>query len=184
MDGSARMRWLVRCALACVFVAAGCSSNRNAGNAGTVNFLLESMPPSFDPRIATDSVSQHVYGLIFNSLLANDAQMNIVPDLAERWEQRDPVTYVFHLRHGVKFHDGRAFTSADVKFTFDSILDGAVQSPKRGTYQLHPTVTSVDAPDEYTVVFHLNEPSASFLWNLTRPGIGIVRAGSGKEEAR
>jgi peptide/nickel transport system substrate-binding protein len=175
------MHWTVRCALACILVAAGCSSNRNAGEPGTVNFLLESMPPSFDPRIATDSVSQHVYGLIFNSLLANDAQMNIVPDLAERWEQRDPVTYVFHLRHGVKFHDGRAFTSADVKFTFDSIFDGRVKTAKRGSFRL---VESIEAPDDFTIVFHLREPYASFLFNLTRPGIGIVPAGSGPEIAQ
>src|SRR5580704_15268176 len=171
MGGNARMRWIVRCALAFVLVAAGCSSNRNAGEPGTVNFLLESMPPSFDPRVATDSVSQHVYGLIFNSLLANDAQMNIVPDLADRWEQRDPVTYVFYLRRGVKFHDGRAFTSADVKFTFDSLLDGRVKTAKRGSFRL---VESIEAPDDFTIVFHLREPYASFLFNLTRPGIGIV----------
>ena len=54
-----------------------------------------------------------------------DPQMNIVPDLAERWETPDPRTYVFHLRHGVKFHDGRPFTSADVKYTFDSLMSGA-----------------------------------------------------------
>ena len=142
------MRWLVLCAIACVLVVGGCSSNRSASEPGTVNFLLESMPPSFDPRIATDAVSQHVYGLIFNSLLATDAQMNIVPDLAESWEQPDPVTYVFHLRHGVKFQDGRAFTSADVKFTFDSILDGRVKTPKRGSFRL---VKSVEAPDEFTI---------------------------------
>jgi peptide/nickel transport system substrate-binding protein len=175
------MRWIVRCALAFVLVAAGCSSNRNAGEPGTVNFLLESMPPSFDPRVATDSVSQHVYGLIFNSLLANDAQMNIVPDLADRWEQRDPVTYVFYLRRGVKFHDGRAFTSADVKFTFDSILDGRAKTAKRGSFRL---VESIEAPDDFTIVFHLREPYASFLFNLTRPGIGIVPAGSGPEIAQ
>jgi peptide/nickel transport system substrate-binding protein len=169
-----------------VFVAllAGCGQSHQADDAGTVNFLIESMPISLDPRIGTEAQSEHLHGLIYDSLVAHDERMTIIPDLAEKWETPDPRTYVFHLRHGVRFHDGSAFTSADVKFTFDSILSGAVQSPKRGTYQLHPTVTSVDAPDEYTVVFHLNEPSASFLWNLTRPGIGIVRAGSGKEEAR
>ena len=144
---------------------------------------IESSPANVDPRVGTDAQSEHLHGLIFDSLVARDAQMRVVPDLATAWEMPDPRTYVFHLRHGVTFHDGRAFTSADVKYTFDSILNGTVLSPKRGTYQSYPKVASVDAPDLYTVVFHLSEPFSSFLWNLARPGIGIVPAGSGKEES-
>jgi len=72
---------------------------------------------NLDPRIGTDAYSAHLDGLIFSSLVAHDAQMNIVPDLAERWETPDALTYVFYLRPGVKFHDGRALTSADAKFT-------------------------------------------------------------------
>jgi peptide/nickel transport system substrate-binding protein len=164
-----------------VALLSGCGRSHQADDAGTVNFLIESMPISLDPRIGTEAQSEHLHGLIYDSLVAHDERMTIIPDLAEKWETPDPQTYVFHLRHGVKFHDGRAFTSADVKFTFDSILSGAVQSPKRGTF---PMVKSIEAPDAYTVVFHLSEPFSSFLWNLTRPGIGIVPAGSGKEEAR
>ena len=172
---------LAAAALACMLFGGGCSSNRGAEEPGTVNFLIESMPANLDPRIGTDAQSQHLDGLIFDSLLAHDAQMNIVADLAERWEARDPVTYIFHLRQGVKFHDGRPLTSADVKFTFDSILDGTVKTPKRGAFRM---VTAVEAPDDSTVVFHLREPYASFLWNLTKPGVGIVPRGSGPEIAQ
>ncbi len=162
-------------------VLASCSSRHPAGQPGTVNFLIESMPANLDPRIGTDAFSAHIDGMIFSSLLAHDARMNIVPDLAESWETPDPLTYVFHLRRGVKFHDGRTLTSADVKFTFDSIMSGAVKTPKRGSFSL---VSSIAAPDEYTVVFHMKEPYASFLWNLTRPGVGIVPRGSGDDVAR
>ena len=172
---------LAAAALAWVLIGAGCSSNRGAEEPGTVNFLIESMPANLDPRIGTDAQSQHLDGLIFDSLLAHDAQMNIVADLAERWEARDPVTYVFYLRQGVKFHDGRPLSSADVKFTFDSILDGTVKTPKRGAFRM---VTSIEVPDDSTVVFHLREPYASFLWNLTKPGVGIVPRGSGPEIAQ
>jgi peptide/nickel transport system substrate-binding protein len=177
------MRLAAATALACLplLFTAGCSSNHGAGEPGTVNFLIESMPANLDPRIGTDAYSQHVDGLIFDSLLAHDAQMNIVPDLAERWEMPDSLTYVFHLRRGVKFHDERALTAADVKFTFDSILDGTVKTPKRGAFRM---VGSIEAPDDWTIVFHLREPYASFLWNLTRPGVGIVPRGSGIEMAR
>ncbi len=161
-----------------VFVLASCSSNRNTTEPGTVNFLIESMPTNLDPRVGTDAFSAHLDGLIFSSLVAHDAQMNIIPDLAESWETPDPLTYVFHLRPGVKFHDGRVLTSADVKYTFDSILTGAVRTTKRGAFRM---VAAIEAPDEMTVVFHLREAFASFLWNLTRPGVGIVPRGAGPE---
>jgi peptide/nickel transport system substrate-binding protein len=172
-------------AFACVILlaalATGCGSAARSSESGTVNFLIESAPMNLDPRIGTDAQSEALDGLLFDSLLARDAHMNIIPDLAESWETPNPLTYVFHLRRGVKFHDGRPLTAADVKFTFDSILSGAVQSPKRGSYLV---VKSVEAPDDATVVFHLREPYSSLLWNLTSPGIGIVPKGSGAEIAR
>jgi len=167
--------------LAAALALGGCSSKSPATDPGTVNFLIEAMPTNLDPRIGTDAYSAHLDGLIFSSLVAHDEHMEIVPDLAERWETPDARTYVFQLHRGVKFHDGRPLTSADVKFTFDSILSGAVKTAKRGAFRL---VISVEAPDEATVIFHLREPFASFLWNLTRPGVGIVPRGSGAEIAQ
>ncbi|MGC2014959.1 MAG: ABC transporter substrate-binding protein, partial [Candidatus Acidiferrales bacterium] len=136
---------------------------------------------NLDPRIGADGYSEHIDGLIFSSLVGHDEKMKVVPDLAESWDTPDPVTYVFHLRHGVKFHDGRPLTSADVKYTFDSILSGAIKTPKRGSFKL---VRSVEARDDATVVFHLTEPYASMLWDLTAPAIGIVPRGAGAEMSR
>ena len=158
-------------ALIVLSIAAGCSYFRPKADPNTVVFLIESAPTNLDPRIGADAYSAHLDGLIFSSLVAHDAQMNVIPDLAERWETPDPLTYIFHLRPGVRFHDGRALTSADVKFTFDSIISGAVKTPKRGAFRL---VTSTEALDAYTFVFHLREPYASFLFGLTRPSVGIV----------
>lgn len=143
---------------------------------GAVNFLVESMPTNLDPRIGTDAVSQRLDSLLFSSLVELDAQRIPRGDLAEKWETPDAATYVFHLRSGLKFHDGRALTSADVKYTFDSILDRTVTSPKRGSLAL---IRSIDAPDPATVIFHLQEAYAGFLWEIARPAIGIVPAGSG-----
>jgi peptide/nickel transport system substrate-binding protein len=175
-------RWpIAAVALIHFFGLLGCSSRGSSVESGTVNFLIEAMPTNLDPRIGTDAYSAHLDGLIYSSLVAHDAHMNIVPDLAERWETPNALTYVFHLRPGVSFHDGRPLTSADVKFTFDSILTGAVKSAKRGAFRM---VASIEAPDSATVVFHLREPYASFLWNLTRPGVGIVPRGSGPDIAQ
>ncbi|MGA7221691.1 MAG: ABC transporter substrate-binding protein [Candidatus Acidiferrales bacterium] len=168
-------------AAAAVFVAAlgtGCGSSKTSADSSTVNFLIEAAPTNLDPRIGSDAYAEHIDGLIFSSLVGQDEKMMVVPDLAESWETPDPVTYVFHLRHDVKFHDGRPLTSADVKYTFDSILSGAVKTTKRGSLKL---VKSVEAPDDFTVIFHLSEPYASLLWNLTAPGIGIVPRGAGPE---
>jgi peptide/nickel transport system substrate-binding protein len=158
-------------ALIVLSISAGCSYFRPKADPNTVVFLIESAPTNLDPRIGADAYSAHLDGLIFSSLVAHDAQMNVIPDLAERWETPDPLTYIFHLRQGVKFHDGRALTSADVKFTFDSIISGSVKTPKRGAFRL---VTSTEAPDARTFIFHLREPYASFLFGLTRPSVGIV----------
>jgi peptide/nickel transport system substrate-binding protein len=161
--------------------AGGCGREKNSADADTVNFLIESAPTNLDPRIGTDSISEHIDGLIFDSLVNHDQRLNIVPDLARKWETPDPLTYVFHLNKGVKFHDGRPLTSADVKYTFESILDGSVKTGKAGSFRI---IKSIETPDDYTVVFHLSEPYASFLWDLTRPGIGIVPRGSGPNFAR
>ena len=169
-------------ALLCVVpLLAGCSSSNTSADSGTVNFLIDSAPTNLDPRIGADAYSEHVDGLIFSSLVARDAKMKVIPDLAQSWDMPDPLTYIFHLRRGVKFHDGRPLTSADVKFTLDSILSGATKTTKRQAYKL---VTSVEAPDDDTVVIRLSEPYASLLWNLTAPGIGIVPRGSGAEMAQ
>lgn len=165
----------------CVLIVAGCKRGKGVAEPGTVNFLIESAPTNLDPRVGTDSFSEHLDGLIFDSLVAHDQRLNVVPDLAQKWETPDPLTYVFHLRNGVKFHDGRPLTSADVKFTFDSILSGAVKTAKAGSFRI---VQSIDTPDPTTVVFHLHEPYASFLWDLTKPGIGIVPQGSGAEVSK
>ena len=152
--------------------------------AGTANFLIEFAPGNLDPRFASDAPSQDLDGLIFSALVAHDNNMNVVPDLAQSWETPNPQTFVFHLRSGVKFQDGRQLTSADVKYTFDTVLNGVpsqsglVRSTKRSTFD---EIMSVDAPDPLTVVFHLSEPRASFLWDMVRPGFGIVPRGSGTD---
>jgi peptide/nickel transport system substrate-binding protein len=158
---------------------AGCSQGPPADPA-TVTFLIESMPVNLDPRIGTDAQSARIGSLLFSSLVERDEHLNLRPDAAEGWETPDPLTYVFHLRRGVRFHDGRPLTSADVKFTFDSILNGDVTTIKRGAIRM---VRAVEAPDAYTVVFRLSEPYASFLWDIARPALAIVPAGAGADFA-
>jgi len=146
----------------------------------TLVMIIESSPTNLDPRVGLDAQSERIDGLLFDDLLTRDDHLNVQPQLAERWEIPDPRTYVFHLRRGVKFHDGRALTSQDVKWTFDSLLQGKIHSTKSAAYQY---VDHIEASDDYTVVFHLKEPFATLLWNLSDGAIGIVPFGSGEEMA-
>jgi peptide/nickel transport system substrate-binding protein len=160
-----------------LFLLAGCGHS-HAVDPSSLTFLIESNPVNLDPRFSTDSQSQKIDGLLFSSLLERDDQMNFQGDLAESWSASDPLTYIFHLHPGVHFHDGRALTSADVKYTFDSILNPATHSPKRGAFRM---VASIETPDPATVVFHLTAPYASFLWNLARPAVGIIPRDAGSD---
>ncbi len=172
-DAARRVRACAAAALllGLLLALAGCGRGGGSGELGTVVFLIESTPANLDPRIGTDAQSQYLDSLLFSSLVQRDEKMNLVPDLAASWEAPDPRTYIFHLRRGVRFHNGQQLVAADVKYTFDSLLSGAVESAKRGTFAI---VERVDAPDDATVIFHLREPSTSFLWNLSRPAVGIV----------
>ena len=145
----------------------------------TLVMIIESSPTNLDPRVGIDAQSERIGDLIFDDLLSRDEHLNVKPGLAERWEIPDPLTYVFHLHHGVKFHDGRPLTSRDVKWSFDSLLQGKVRSTKSAAYRL---VERVEAPDDYTVVFHLKEPFATLMWNLSGGAMGIVPYGAGGDE--
>jgi len=139
--------------------------------------IIESSPTNLDPRVGLDAQSERIGELLFDSLVRRDEHFELQPALADSWEIPDPRTYVFHLHKGVHFHNGQPLTSRDVKWTFDSLLMGKIRSSKAATYN---KIESIDTPDESTVVFHLKEPMASLLWNLSDGAIGIVPYGSGE----
>jgi len=147
----------------------------------TLVMIIESSPMNLDPRVGIDAQSERIANLIFDDLLSRGDNLNVAPGLAERWEIPDPLTYIFHLHRGVKFHDGRPLTARDVKWTFDSLLQGKIRSTKAANYRF---VDRIEAPDDLTVVFHLKEPDSPLLWNLSDGAIGIVPYGSLEEMTR
>ena len=154
----------------------GCHASKRDPN--TVVFLIESSPTNLDPRIGTDAQSEHIDELLFDGLVAHDANFHFTPALAHSWEQPDPLTLVFHLRQGVRFHDGRPMTARDVVWTINSIRDGTVISPKSATYA---SINTVEAPDAKTVVLHLKHPDNFLLTNLSTGAFGVVPEGSGRD---
>jgi peptide/nickel transport system substrate-binding protein len=167
-------------ALACLLTLAGCRGAQR--DPGTVVFLIESSPANLDPRIGADAQSQRIDALIFDGLVARNASFQFTPALAESWEQPNLLTLIFHLRAGVRFHDGRALTARDVAWTIESMIDpmlpGGVISPRANSFA---SVESVEAPNQRTVVFHLKHPDNFLLANLSTGAIGIVPEGSGRD---
>ena len=162
--------------LGLVALAAGaCVSQREYPDGIVVG--MTNSPVNFDPRVGADEASQKAQQLIFNSLVHIDDKLRVVPELAEALEQPDDLTYVVRLRHGVHFQNGRELTSADVVYTFGSLIDPTF----RGRTGAYTVLRSVDAVDRYTVAFHLKTRFASFPINLV---MGIVQEGSGAANAR
>jgi peptide/nickel transport system substrate-binding protein len=173
-----QMRFQLLAPLCLTLVLVSCS---RPSDPNTLVMMIESSPANLDPRVGLDAQSERIDELIFDALLTRDKHLKVAPGLADSWETPDPLTYIFHLHPGVTFHDGRPLTSRDVKWTFDSLMQGKIRSTKGASYRF---VDHIDAPDATTVVFHLKEPDASLLWNLSEGAIGIVPDGSGSEITR
>lgn len=163
-------------ALAALLILIGCHGGQR--DPRTVVFLIESSPANLDPRIGTDAQSERIFALIFDGLVDHDENFNFTPALALSWEEQNPTTYLFHLRHGVRFHDGRPFTARDVKWTIDSMRNGTVISAKSTVFA---SVDSVEVRDPMTVVFHLKHADNFLLRNLATGSTGIVPEGSGRD---
>ena len=159
----------------CLLPFTGC---RRGAEPGTLVIAIEVAPRGFDPRFSTTfQTSARIMQLIFDTLVVKNENFEFVPSLAERFEEsEDHRTFTFHLRPDAVFHNGKPLTSADVKYTFDSLLLPSLKSPIRGAVD---KLSSIEAPDPLTVVFHAREPFYSFIGNL--PAIGIIPDGAGTE---
>jgi len=131
-----------------------------ARRGGLLRVGLDVDADTLDPRLTNNTSGFRVRELVFNGLVAINPDFSPVPDLAEKWDNPDDKTWVFHLRPNLKFHDGSDLTASDVKFTYESVLDQTFNSPSRAFYL---TVDKVDASDKNTVTFTLKAPFAPFL---------------------
>lgn len=127
---------------------------------GTSVWAAETDPVILNPITNSNFSSTQGFEHTYESLTAFDAKLNVVPSLAERWETPDPNTYIFHLRKGVKFHDGAEFSADDVKYTFDIVLDPKGPAVWRGNFDL---VDKVEVVDKNTVKFVTKAPFPPLL---------------------
>ena len=132
-----------------------------------------------DPHLETWGAALQVVHQTYNALLKfNHDGTKILPDLAESWEQKDDVTYVFQLRQGVKFHNvppvnGRELTSEDVKYSIERQMTDQPGKFQHAYFFLGK-LASIETPDKYTIVFKTKEPYAPFLNYIANPWTVIV----------
>ena len=174
--GNLARRGLILVVMAALGICTSCRSSRH--DKGTLVFLIDVSPTNLDPRIGIDPQSERIDGLMFDGLVVRDANYRVAPGLAERWEQPDPLTLIFHLRSNVHFYDGRLLTSRDVMWTINSVRNGSVITPKATSYA---SVRSVEAPNPETLILRLKEPDNFLLLNLATGAMGIVPDGSGRD---
>ena len=153
---------------------------------GVLKFAVGAEPPNYDCHAQTSFAFIHPVRPHYSTLLKFDAEKypKIVGDLAESWTvAKDGLTYTFKLRRGVKFHDGSAFSSEDIKATYDRI-----RKPPPGVLSMreegYADITAIDTPDAQTVVFRLKKPNASMLANFASPWDCVYSAAKLKQDPR
>ena len=122
-----------------------------------------------NPLLAADSASGDIVGLIYNGLVKYDKNIKLIGDLAESWSvSADGLVITFILRKGVKWQDGVEFTSADVEYTFNTLIAPGTKSPYKSSYEV---VKKLETPDKYTVRVYYTKPFAPALESW---GMGIL----------
>ena len=162
-------RWWILAALMMVALLAVAPG---PGQAQTVTYAAGADPDSLDPANAESNPSEAVNRMIFENLVKFDPKLNLVPGLAEKWEQaKDGMSWTFFLRKGVKFHDGTPFNAEAAKYFFDRMI-GPEKPSRAGLYA--PLVDSTAVVDEYTVKVNMKAPFAFLLNNIAHSASGIV----------
>lgn len=162
--------------------AAGAGPAGGPKRGGTIKLGFELPAPTLDPHQTASQGTHNPLGLAYSRLVrfktglsVKKGELVLEPDLAERWEQPDDKTYVFHLRPGVKFHNiapvnGREVTSEDVKFTFQRLISEPASTQK----SLFSQIAQIDTPDKNTVKFTLKEQFAPFINYVAAPYTWII----------
>src|SRR5256714_1280533 len=157
------------CLLAAIVFSSACRRNRGGAFVIALSDNVKTIDPIGSPSV--DAASERVRSLMFNSLVKKDEKFDYVPELASDIQRSDDgLTFTFTLREGVTFHDGRPFTSADAKYTLDTVL--ASTFAKSASFfegsgaNKTSYVKSIEAPDAKTLIIRLNKQWTGLLPNL------------------
>jgi peptide/nickel transport system substrate-binding protein len=149
---------------------------------GTLVLARSGEVTNLDPHKVPAFTSARVFELIYSYVMRLDENLGVQPDLAASMPttSADGKTVTVKLRTGVKFHNGDPLTSADVKYTFERILDPKNAAVARSFFT---DVDTISAPDDSTVVFNLKNPNAALIAYMAHPNTGIVSKKIGEANA-
>jgi len=142
---------------------------------GSLVFATTALPPNIEPHMQGLDIWQKRKPLLYENLTWVDESLEPKPELAERWERKSGTEWIFTLRRGVKFHNGKEMDAEDVKYTYDRIRDPKVSPGANDLF----FIKQIDAVDRSTVRFLLSAPIATFLVNLAGKYNGVIPKGSG-----
>ena len=169
-------------ALALLFPAAASAQQASTPKSGgSLRFATPADPDGLDPHRSPADSTFNITMNIFDTLVATSSKGELVPGLATKWYiSTNGLVYSFALRPGVVFHNGKAFTSADVKYSLQRMSETG-KSPHAADYAI---IDSVEAPDPMTIRLALKRPSARFLSDLAYGWAAMVPEGAGDELRR
>ena len=170
------MSLVLAAAMALSLAACGGKQGNNGADSGTADGYKTTLTwaqgadvTSLDPHQGKETPAVQVNTQIFDTLVTVDPETNeVVPQIAESWEQTDDQTYVFKIREGIKFHDGSDLTAEDVKFSLDRARNSAAVS------YIVNFIEEVTVDDDHTVTVKTTAPYAPTLRNLAIPFAAIV----------
>ncbi len=151
-------------------------------NSNSLRYALTSEATTLDPALVEDGTTIDLLQCIFEGLVKWDEKNRIVPGMAEKWEvSPDGKTYTFHIRHGVKFHNGREMNAADFKYSFERACDPATKSTTAPTYLKDivgvadrlgnkpgvSEITGIKVVDPYTLTITIDSAKPYWLGNMT-----------------
>ncbi|MBT9258882.1 MAG: hypothetical protein KM310_03855 [Clostridiales bacterium] len=169
--------WLLVLVSASLILSACGGTSKPAAEGESVQEAVVALPTDIvqlDPLDIGDAPSSTVAAQIMEALVQRDENGNIQGALAESWETSpDGRVWTFHLRQGVKFHDGSDFNAEVVKWHFDRILSDP-DAPQRFRKQWSDIIEKVETPDDYTVVVTLKSPNAAFLDLVILTNAGMI----------
>jgi oligopeptide transport system substrate-binding protein len=153
---------------------------------GVLN-LWDTGPVTLDPAISSETTSHNYVMQIFSGLVRLGNEAKPVPDIAESWQTSDDgKTYTFHLRKGVKFHDGKEVTAHDFKYSWERACHPETGSQTAATYLgdivgakdvlegKATEISGVEVINDYTLKLSIDAPKAYFLAELTYPTAFVV----------
>jgi peptide/nickel transport system substrate-binding protein len=172
MQGHRQHSWWFYLTVVCLLLGQSIAWGQQPKPGGTLRVAWEADATGFDPGFSRGLQAYYIKGNLFNPLVTVDEQLNFVPELAESWEtQENGKVYVFHLRKGVKFHDGTDFDAEAVRWNIQWTTDPESKSVMDAFLD---TIESVEVIDAHTVKIILKYPSFTLLPALAQYREGLL----------